>query len=120
MIHEHPEGAAAAFGFVIAGSLSFIIILLVSPPTLWYLPLAREFYLGGVPPTLGMDFYGRCLMSLGVGCMGGIVAYIGARLVPRGELRRYAGLLLGSFALLSVWMAAGIRAGALGGKMLGP
>ncbi len=120
MIHKTPAVAAGAFAWVTLGSLTFLIILLVSPPTLWYLPLEREFYFGQSPPTLAMDFYGRTLMSVAVGALGGVGIYAGFRLIPEGQNRRYGGLILGGFALLSIWTAAGLMAGALVGKMLAP
>ena len=120
MIHKSPALGAGAFAGVIFGSLAFVIILLVSPPTLWYLPLERAFYLGDSPPSLAMDFYGRTLMSLGIGALGGLGVYGGVHLIPQGRYRRYGALMMGGFALLSIWTAAGLMAGALVGKMLSP
>jgi len=120
MMHKRPAIAAGAFGFVVAGSLTFAIILLVSPATLWYLPLGRAFFVGQAPPELGMDFYGRCLMSLAGGGLGGLAAYGLAKAIPREPYGAYLGMLLGSFGLLSLWIAAGIMAGALVGEIMSP
>ncbi len=60
----------AAPGFYAAWFLSSV----VPTPLLWYLPLARRFEFATVATELGMDFYGRLLLSLAVAVLAGVLA----------------------------------------------
>ena len=112
-------GALGGAGALMVGAVVFIVCLLASPPTLWYLPLGRAFYVGAQPPELGMDFYGRCLVAWGAALLAALACHGLGRLLPERWARDGA-LLLWGFALIALWIAAGVMAGSLATRVIVP
>ena len=59
-----------AVGFYAAWFLSSVI----PTPLLWYLPLSGDFVFATIVTELGMDFYGRLLLSVGAGAVSALLA----------------------------------------------
>lgn len=80
-----------ATGFFAAYFLSSVI----PTPLLWYLPLSGRFVFATVVTEVGMDFYGRLLLSL----VGGAAAALLARVWRTAPVRTLAVWSLSSLAL---------------------
>ena len=78
-------------GFFAAYFLSSVI----PTPLLWYLPLAGRFVFATVVTEVGMDFYGRLLLSV---LVGGLAAML-ARVWPTAPVKTLAAWSLSSLAL---------------------
>ncbi len=80
-----------ATGFFVAYFLSSVI----PTPLLWYLPLSGRFVFATLVTEVGMDFYGRLLLSV---LAGGLCAWL-ARAWPSAPVRTLAVWSLTSLAL---------------------
>lgn len=90
-----PQGRAQAsraarlFLAFLAARLAFGVVFLTSAvrrtPVPWYLPLERRFELASSLPagSLGMDWYGRSGLALGVALACGLAAYALVPYAPR-------------------------------------
>lgn len=104
--HSEQSSQAAARGPGVIAWTSFCVTYLATffastaSPTrlLWYLPLERRFEFGLLPKVgLGMDFYGRLLLSIVVGLLGLLVgAAVERRLSPAQRAK--------SLPVLLAWM----------------
>lgn len=80
-----------ATGFFAAYFLSSVI----PTPLLWYLPLSGRFVVATVVTEVGMDFYGRLLLSV---LVGGVAALL-SRAWPTAPVKTLAAWTLSSLAL---------------------
>ncbi|MBK8253677.1 MAG: hypothetical protein IPK82_13545 [Polyangiaceae bacterium] len=65
-----PAGSRVVVVFLAARTafgLSMLAGVLRSLPTLWYLPLSREFVFGPKPQAFAMEYFGRTLTSFVIG-----------------------------------------------------
>ena len=82
---------AGATGFYAAWFLSSVI----ATPLLWYLPLSKRFIFATVVTEVGMDLYGRLLLSL----VAGIATALLVRVWNTAPLKTLAAWTLTSLAL---------------------